>query len=424
MMTIAGMARSYGNRMVRFAATLLSLALLALLALGGLLFASLDGKPLVDREETVSPDAIDQARNLLIANDPRRLREGEERVALIPVTLLDEAINYAASRALHGRGALALAGESAEVRLTVQFPGVPGYANLRFSFAEGAGEPHLAAARLGELPLPAALLERALDLAVDSSGHGAQWRMARDAVRGLAFDPARGVVEVRYAWNPALLDSARAVALDPADVARIRAAHEAYVALLGAAPPGGRLGLSGVIGPLLGGADRTREQRRAALLVLASALAGGNLATIVPDAAAWPKPPRVTLTLRGRHDSAQHYVVSAALAAWAGEPVATAIGVYKELEDARRGSGFSFADLAADRAGTRLGELVAADAARLDEVLGGELGDADLLPPLDGLPEFLPEAEFRRRYGGPGEPAYEKVVAGIEGRLSQLPLYR
>ena len=132
----------------------------------------------------------------------------------------------------------------------------------------------------------------------------------------------------------------------------------------------------------------------------------------------------MTLTLRGRHDSAQHYVVSAALAAWAGEPVATAIGVYKELEDARRGSGFSFADLAADRAGTRLGELVAADAPRLDEVLGKDPGDADLLPALDGLPEFLPEAEFRRRYGGPEEPAYEKVAAEIERRLSQLALYR
>ena len=61
---------------------------------------------------------------------------------------------------------------------------------------------------------------------------------------------------------------------------------------------------------------------------------------------------------------------------------------------------------------------------RLDDVLGKEPGDADLLPALDGLPEFLPEAEFRRRYGGPGEPAYEKVAAEIERRLSQLALYR
>jgi uncharacterized protein YfiM (DUF2279 family) len=210
----------------------------------------------------------------------------------------------------------------------------------------------------------------------------------------------------------------------PQDVDRIREAQAAFATLLEGKQRGERVTLAEVLAPLMSGNGQDREQRRAALLVLASSLAGGNLAAIVPEAASWPQPPRVAITLRGRHDSAQHFVVSAALAAWAGEPVATAIGLYKELEDARRGSGFSFADLAADRAGTRFGELVAADATRLDEVLAGTPGDADLLPPLEGLPEFLPEAEFRRRYGGPGEPAYEKVADEIERRLSGLALYR
>ena len=160
---VAGVARSYGNQMRRLLATLVAVALAAILALGGLLFAALDGKPLVARDETITTDAIDQARRLLLANDPRRLREGEERVALIPATLLDEAINYAASRALYGRGALALADASADVRLSVQVPGVPGYVNLRLTVAEAAGEPHLAAARLGNVPLPAAVLEHAFD---------------------------------------------------------------------------------------------------------------------------------------------------------------------------------------------------------------------------------------------------------------------
>jgi len=289
---------------------------------------------------------------------------------------------------------------------------------------EAAGEPRIAALRVGDVPIPAVFAEQVLDLALTSLGYGQQWRMARAAVRELAFDPARGTVDVRYAWDPALLDSARAAALDPADVDRIREAQAAFAKLLEGKQRGERVTLAEVLAPLMSGNGQDREQRRAALLVLASSLAGGNLAAIVPEAASWPQPPRVVITLRGRHDSAQHFVVSAALAAWAGEPVATAIGLYKELEDARRGSGFSFADLAADRAGTRFGELVAANAARLDEVLAGTPGDADLLPPLDGLPEFLPEAEFRRRYGGPGEPAYEKVADEIERRLSRLALYR
>ncbi len=94
--------------MIRLLAGLFTLALAALLGLGVLLFTAIDSKPLVDRSETISTDAIDQARNLLLANDPRRLREGEERSALIPAALLDEGVNYVASQLLHGRGALAL----------------------------------------------------------------------------------------------------------------------------------------------------------------------------------------------------------------------------------------------------------------------------------------------------------------------------
>ena len=410
--------------MIRLLAGLFTLALMALLGLAVLLFTAIDARPLVERSETVSTDAIDQARKLLLANDPRRLREGEERSAMIPATLLDEGVNYVATQLLHGRGALSLQEKSAEVRLCLPLPGTPGYLNLLATVPEAAGEPRIAALRVGDVPIPAVFAEQALDLALNSLGYGQQWRMTRAAVRELAFDPARGMVDVRYAWDPALLDSARAAALDPADVDRIREAQAAFATLLEGKQRGERVTLAEVLAPLMSGNGQGREQCRAALLVLAGSLAGGKLANIVPEAASWPQPPRVVITLRGRHDSAQHFVVSAALAAWAGEPVATAIGLYKELEDARRGSGFSFADLAADRAGTRFGELVAADATRLDEVLAGTPGDADLLPPLEGLPEFLPEAEFRRRYGGPGEPAYEKVADEIERRLSGLALYR
>jgi hypothetical protein len=130
------------------------------------------------------------------------------------------------------------------------------------------------------------------------------------------------------------------------------------------------------------------------------------------------------LILGGRYDSAQHFVISAALAAWAGEPLAEAIGTYKELADARHGYGFSFADLAADRAGTAFGELLVARSPRVAALLASEFSDADLLPPLDGLPEYLRQREFRQRFGGPGQPAYEQQSAEIERRLQSMPLYR
>jgi hypothetical protein len=165
---------------------------------------------------------------------------------------------------------------------------------------------------------------------------------------------------------------------------------------------------------------------RALLVVLAAHVVGKDLRMIAPEATA---PPRAgaRLILRGRVDLAQHFLVSAAVTATAGSTLSDAVGLSKELSDARIGSGFSFTDLAADRAGTRFGELAATSA-------GGALGwrtrlaagltEADLMPAVDDLPEFLPEAEFRRRFGQVGSPAYQAVHDDIERRVAACPFYR
>jgi hypothetical protein len=43
---------------------------------------------------------------------------------------------------------------------------------------------------------------------------------------------------------------------------------------------------------------------------------------------------------------------------------------------------------------------------------------------LNDLPESIPEREFRRRFGAPGSPGYQKINDEIERRLNDLPLYQ
>jgi hypothetical protein len=412
---------------MRFLARLAGLLMLALAVVAGLLFLALDSKPLVDRQETVSPTAVAQARLLFARNDPRRMLPGEQRTAAIPAALIDEGINYLASRRLHGRGALVLREEAAEVRISLRPPGLPGsrFVNLRATIREAEGQPRIASAAVGSLPIPAALAEYILVSGLRSFGYEQEWNLALGAIRGLSFEPARQAIVVSYAWEPALLEHARGMTFSQEDQARILRAQAALVALLDRKAAATPVALASVLAPLLAaGNEQSREQRRAALVVLATYMAEKNLATLIPEAAKQPRPRQVALTLQNRYDSAQHFAVSAALAAWAGEPAADAIALYKELDDARRGSGFSFADLAADRAGTRFGTLVAQGSPLLDELLRGQLADTDLIPRLDDLPEYMPEAEFRRRFGGPGSPAYQQVAEEIERRLATLPLYR
>lgn len=406
---------------------LAGLLFLFLLGAGTLLTLTTDGQPLVERGETISTAAVAQARRLFLFNDPRRLRPGERRQVAIPASLIDEGVNYLASRRHGARGAMVLRKDQAEVRLSFPVPLLvtTRYLNLRAIIPEGEGQPRIAAAALGKLPLPASLAEFSLAAVVHFLGYQNEWRLARGAIRRLTFQPARHTVVVAFVWEPAILEQARSVAISGEDLKRVQEAQQALAAMLAHRSAHVPVPLAEVLRPML---TRNREQslerRRAALLVIAAYLSERNLSALIPEARHWPRPTPVVLTLMNRHDSAQHFAISAALAAWAGEPVADAIGLYKELEDARHGSGFSFADLAADRAGTRFGELLVQESDRLDPLLNKDFTDADLVPRLDGLPEYVSQDEFRRRYGGPGAGPYERIVENIERRLSALPLYQ
>jgi len=174
------------------------------------------------------------------------------------------------------------------------------------------------------------------------------------------------------------------------------------------------------------GGDPVAENR-AAIVVLAFYANGKGLAAIVPAARDWPRPRPRRVTLAGRADSTQHFTVSAALAANAGVPLSDAIGLYKEVDDSRGGSGFSFNDLAADRAGTRFGEAAVAShegALKLQRQASAGLRERDLMPAVNDLPELMAEAEFKRRFGGIGAPAYQRMMDDIERRIAGLPLYR
>ena len=146
---------------------------------------------------------------------------------------------------------------------------------------------------------------------------------------------------------------------------------------------------------------------------------------MVPQAATWPAVKPLRVTLAGRDDFAQHWLLSAALAIEGGGALADAMGLSKELQDARSGSGFSFNDLAADRAGTRVGQLARREPGRLQARLADPgVREADLMPDVADLPEFLGEADFLARYGGVGTPAYERVRTDIEARVEALPILR
>jgi hypothetical protein len=129
-----------------------------------------------------------------------------------------------------------------------------------------------------------------------------------------------------------------------------------------------------------------------------------------------------SITLRGRKDWPRHFFVSAALAQISAESVSDAVGLLKEELDAGEGgSGFSFSDLLADRAGTLFSMAATRDdqaALAMQARLRRGFDVDDFFPPAADLPEGVDDEELQAQYGGVGGARYRQFEQEIERRLA------
>ena len=127
-----------------------------------------------------------------------------------------------------------------------------------------------------------------------------------------------------------------------------------------------------------------------------------------------------------RIDLAQHFIGSAAITASVNGQIAKVVGEEKELSDANGGSGFSFIDLAADKAGTKLGEIATSspeNARKIQQAMANIKDYSDFMPDPTDLPEHMNDAEFKQRYQSIDSLVYQALSNQIDARIAAIPLY-
>ena len=409
-----------------------ALPVLAALLLCVALAAAVQREPAVNALGEPGAEDVARAVALVRAHDPRRSRPGQVSALRLSEHELEVLLNHAALRRLAGAGNVSLQRGGATVRTSLNLPANPfgRWLNVQAQLVETGGLPVLTRLQVGELRLPTWLGEKALLWAARRAGLEDQLQAASAVVRRVNFRPQQ--LTVVYAWRD---DSAERMlgALVPVEQQQRLRVYAAHLALVVAREPSvWAASLATLVGPMFElarqrsaapGADAAAENR-AALVVLTLFANGRGVEAVLPAAGNWPRARPLQLTLDERTDFPRHLLVSAALAAESTNPLARAIGVYKEVADSRGGTGFSFNDMAANRAGIRLGELAVTQPQRLQAALAAGVKDGDLMPRWKDLPEFMNEAEFVRRYGGVGAPAYEEMLAEIDRRVAELAVLR
>lgn len=409
-------------------AVLVLLLLFVIVVVGGafaLVTGAVEDSPRLARSVVIGPDQVARAVRIVEGHHPSRLRNGTLASMTLTQEDADLAANYLVDRFARGSAAVALGSGTATVRLSVPLPSNPigAWLNVEAELAGTPGLPVVTGLRVGKVPVPGFVATYAGEQLLAWLRTRPEAQAGLEALQGIRFAPAG--LTVLYDWSDDLPDRVRAGAMPPEQRERLRA----YQVRL-AATSGARVSLTDLLVPLMAlaaersmGGDAVAENQ-AAIIVLTMYVIGKPLALVEPEAAGWPKPAPRIVTLANRDDFPKHFMVSAAIAALAGTALADAVGLYKEIDDSRGGSGFSFNDIAADRAGTRFGERAVAGsgAADLQNRVAGGVRESDILPATADLPEFMPEAEFKARFGGVDGAGYRDMMKDIERRVAALPL--
>ncbi len=423
------------SRLLFITPLLLLFGMLAVLAL------CIESSPLVVEQAPLNAADIARAKQVFRQHRLGHLRSGETKTITLSENELNLLARHLAERAnsvgavLNIKEGLLALKSTWDISAFLPYKSQDSsYLNLEVVIGSSSGgsgikDLNIHALRVGQISFPSVLIDAVLQLVIDHIEADPVIQEGEKIIR--ALDIGAKNVALTYQWRADSIDRLRG-RLVTSDERRALAAYHQF--LVSEVDRQGRaLTFTRLLEATFHFAQRRSKnadpvaENKAAIIVLAAYANGGGLSGLIPEARDWPKPRRAKLRLHDRRDLVKHFMTSSALAIAGGGAMSNAIGLRKEIDDASSGSGFSFIDLAADRAGVYFAERAMASAATardLQSRLARGRGKTLLMASINGLEENLSKVVFERRYGGPGDKRYQQVVGMIDRRINNLALYR
>lgn len=409
--------------------TLFTLLILTPIVLLVVVWFALADRPLITDRTKLTPEDITRAKNIIKNNDPRQHPAGSRHTIRFTDKDLNLAGNYLLRQTAPGKLRVRTRAHTLNLAGTMRFRKLPRqFVNFVVQIKERRGQPELARVRVGSVNIPSPLAMWLLEYAIEEKKLQQEYALLKKTIERVEID--KDSVALTYQWDPSIVKKAQATILTHStDQEALHSYHRELVRIT----RGGRLNRVSIVEAMVpmfrlaqarSQFSDPAEENKAMLSILAMWAGRGDLTTLVPNARQQPSSYR--LTLRNRRDFGRHFLISAALAARSGNDISDAIGLEKELADAQTQSGFSFTDIAADRAGTRFGHFATEShdsAKRLQNTVANGLVESDFMPDISDMPEGLSANQFAIQYGGIGSPAYQRLIDDIDNRVSNSKIY-
>ena len=421
-----------GLKWLLFAVVLMTLFIPAAVLIWGV-----QEQPVLLTGQRMNYEHVTRLHRLMKDHDPRRMRAGETKQLVTVEDDLNLALQYVMSNLKDSGAKVDIDNNKATLTLSVGLQPfkLQGYLNATAALVQKGNNFWLEDIRISAIAIPNRVsrilswLSHRLLLNFES------YRNGLGAIDELKFRPDQ--LELTYQWRPELL---KEIAIAHRELFSSPEEDERFVFYAQRiAEISRKLHIIApaelMLKPLFNFAylrSATEEQaaleNRALLSALGVYMAGNTAQQLMGRQEKHPRERAVRryLTLAGRYDLAQHFILSAYLSSSAGDGVADGLGLFKEFKDSQGGSGFSFADLAADRAGRKLAQL-AIDPSRarnLQQQIISATNENDFMPSIESLPEGIQELEFKARFASLGSDEYRVIENEIERRLKACRAYR
>ena len=403
----------------------------------------LDDTPLVTKGPKVGVKDFNSAKAFLEQYDPRNLPDGKLTVITANQRQINTALAAALAAApfLKARIVPSRFGLLGAVTAAPPIPRNPfgKYVNVRILIEPSTEGLQIGRLSVGDIEVPTAIVRPVFILIMDQLVGAGRGKAFLETIRSVQVTGS----QVRIAYRPkdGLLDDLKSAAKDTVaagDPKITKIYWQKIYEIHRTTPTGSRVSMVQYLQPMFTLAKQRSaggnavEENKAAIFAMAMFFGDIRLERFIGkvregEFAGGPR--KVShVRLQDRHDWVQHYLLSAGLTLAGGRGIADFMGEVKEVQDAtNKVSGFSFTDLAADRAGARFAETATGSvdrARRMQEFLSRPIGEKQFFPEIRDLPRGLTAVQFKARYGELDGAKYKSMVAEIDRRIATIPMYR
>jgi len=392
-----------------------------------LMLFAIDDTPLMKIHQGLNREDIQRAKQILHTSPEER---GGVKTVVLNSKDINIAVSYLLNHVVENTVQIDISQDLITAQIAVFVPKTiwGRYLDFSFKLKQTDNGIKIKSFKIGEISIPDPAANYLIPAIVESSPLKKYWQLGENYIRDIRF--TQEGLQVSYLGSA--IDAAKQLAIQKhREYPNLHLYQQQINDIVSQHDPEWRLSLTELLQPLFLSAyqrsseDTAIQENRAIIIAVGSYIYKQELRRFLPLGLVYSKEYQVFAYKRV--DIPQHFIASALFAMVDASLLGEQLGVDKELGDAEQGSGFSFIDLAADRAGTRFGQLAIASpnqARELQRFMSEAQDYTLIIPDIKGLPEQMDEPTFKTRFGDTSSELYRGMIAEIDDRINALTLYQ